>query len=85
MGLPWPVVRVLPENDDAGVGVRREMKGGEHLVRWRIHAVALTFGAHERLQLRPIRLGELGSQHRVPVGLGRHAALVYTVRASMLR
>ena len=77
VGLPRAVVRVLAEDDDAGVGVRREVQGGEHLVRRRVDAVVLAFGAHERLQLRPVRLGELGPQHRVPVGLCRHADLVY--------
>jgi hypothetical protein len=37
------------------------------------------------LEVGPVGLVELDSQHRVPVGLRRHAALVYTVRASMLR
>ena len=41
------MVGVLTEDDDAGVGVRREVEGGEHLVGRRVDAVVLAFGADE--------------------------------------
>ena len=49
--LAGAVVGVLPEDDHAGVGVRRQVEGGEHLVGRRVDPVVLAFGAHERLQV----------------------------------
>ena len=67
MGLARPVVRILSEDQDPCVGVRRQVQGGEDLiVRW-VHRVAPAFLGDERLQVLPVGLVELAAQDRVPI------------------
>ena len=67
VGLARSVVRVLAEDHHLRLGVRREVERGEHLVVGRVHRVVLALGGDERLQVGPVRLGELAPQDRVPV------------------
>ena len=69
--LPRPVVRVLAEQHHPGGLVRRQVQRGEDLIVWRENGVAGSLAGHEPLQLVPVRLVELGTQHWVPVGLHR--------------
>ena len=72
VGLTGPVVRVLSEDHHLHVGERREVQGGEHVVGPGVHRAARSLLGHERLELGPVRLGQLVAQQRVPVRLGRH-------------
>ena len=57
VGLLRAVVRILAEDHHLGVGVRREVERGEHLVVRRVHHVRRPLGGDERLQVAPVRLG----------------------------
>ena len=86
MGLAVAVVRVLAEDEDLHVRIRREVEGREHLVVDGVDGMLRPFGGDEALQLGPVRLGELRPQDRVPVGaLGHRRPTVVGQLASALR
>ena len=68
VGLPRAVVRILAEDHHLGVGVRREVQRGEHLVGGGIHRVRRRSAATNAWRSLPVRLVELAPQQRVPVG-----------------
>ena len=51
MGLSWPVVRVLPENDDPGISKRGQVQSGKDLRLRRVDLMLRTFMFHERHQV----------------------------------
>src|SRR4051812_1497406 len=67
--LARPVVRVLTEEHHASGLERRQVQRSEDLIWRRVDGVTLTLRGDELLELAPVRLVELGAEHRIPVGL----------------
>lgn len=79
MGLVRPVVRVLAEDHDAHVAIRREVQRGEHVVVGWIHRALPALVGHELLQFLPVGLVEFGAQERIPVGRGHGVTVISRV------
>ena len=80
--LPSSVVRILTEDHDLHIVVRREMKRGEHVLGRRIHRPSASFVGHEGLEFEPIGLIELIPKQWVPVGRGHDVIVVHSKAGS---
>jgi hypothetical protein len=70
MRLLRPVIRILPQDDDADVARRRRVERGEPVARARIDRLALVaLGGKKRLERRHIGLLEFAAYRREPVGM----------------
>ena len=67
VGLAWPVIRVLPENYDPNVRIRREVKRVVYVLVIGKHLMLHPFAVHKGLQSDPVLLVELVAEQEVPV------------------